>query len=278
MESIHIMKSSGVKVPFSEGKIRSSLEASGANTSLVNQIIATVKDELYDGISSKEIWTRAFNLLKKSKRHLASKYKLKKAIYELGPTGFPFEKFISKLLKYSGYSTETGRVFQGKCVSHEVDVLAKKKGKVILIECKFHGDAGLKCNVKIPLYINARYLDIKSNWDTYSTTIGQLSNGWVATNTRFTSDAIQYARCVNLYLLSWDYPKTDSIKDRVNRLGLYPITVSTLLTKKEKQFLLDKGIVLFRELLSHLFYLDQLGVSAIRKEKITKEIKLTCKC
>ena len=41
-----------------------------------------------------------------------------------------------------------------------------------------------------------------------------------------------------LYLLSWDYPDGESLRDRIDTLGLYPITVSTLLNKREKQFLL----------------------------------------
>ena len=71
-----------------------------------------------------------------------------------------------------------------------------------------------------------------------------LTPGWVVTNTRFTEDALQYGNCCGLYLLSWDYPKNDGLKDRIDRLGLYPITVSTLLTNREKQFLLSRDIVL----------------------------------
>jgi hypothetical protein len=79
-----------------------------------------------------------------------------------------------------------------------------------------------------------------------------------------------------LYLLSWDYPINNALKDRIDRLGLYPITVSTLLSIKEKQYLLQRNIVLCRELVDESFYLDYLSVSEIRKEKILKELKLLC--
>ena len=114
--TIHIIKSSGEKVKFSLTKLRMSLLRSGADDVLVNQIVDQVRDELYQGISTKEIYNRAFSLLKKKKSHLASKYKLKKAIYELGPTGFPFERFISAVLKYSGYKVLVNEILQGKCV------------------------------------------------------------------------------------------------------------------------------------------------------------------
>ncbi|GAL72491.1 hypothetical protein JCM19302_1613 [Jejuia pallidilutea] len=98
----------------------------------------------------------------------------------------------------------------------------------------------------------------------------------MVTNTRFTEDALIYGNCVGLYLLSWDYPKNNGLKDRIDRLGLYPITVSTLLNNREKQFLLSRDIVLCRELIGDDFYLDHLGVSDVRKQRILKEITQLC--
>lgn len=275
-ESLEIIKYSGEKVKFSEDKLRNSLNRTGAEKQTVDLIINVVKDELYQGISTKEIYNRAFNLLKKKKSYLASKYKLKKAIYEFGPTGYPFERFISAVLKYSGYQTQVGKILQGQCVTHEIDVVAHKNNETTIIECKFHGDQGLNCNVKIPLYINSRYQDVKAHWNANSKNVEKLSKGWVVTNTRFTEDALQYGKCCGLYLLSWDYPKNDGLKDRIDRLRLYPITVSTMLTNREKQFLLSRDIVLCRELIGDVFYLDHLGVSEVRKENILNEIKQLC--
>ncbi|MFY0714541.1 restriction endonuclease [Seonamhaeicola sp. NFXS20] len=275
-KAIDIIKSSGEKVKFSLDKLKASLNGIGADKQTVNQIIDKVRDELYQGISTKEIYNRAFALLKKKKSYLASKYKLKKAIYELGPTGFPFERFVSAILEYSGYKTEVNKTLQGKCVTHEIDIIAHKNKETSVIECKFHSEEGLNCNVKIPLYINSRYNDVKAFWNANSKNGSTLTKGWVVTNTRFTEDAIKYGKCINLYLLSWDYPKNDGLKDRIDRLGLYPITVSTLLTNREKQFLLSRDVVLCRELIGDGFYLDHLGVSEIRKDKILNEIKMLC--
>ena len=123
---IHIVKYSGETVPFSEDKLRNSLKRSGAHPDLIDKILLRVKEELYEGITTKELYNRAYALLKKSKPISASRYKLKKAIYELGPTGFPFEKFINAILHYSGYRTEVSKVLSGRCVEHEIDVIAEK--------------------------------------------------------------------------------------------------------------------------------------------------------
>jgi len=273
---IIITKSSGDKVKFSLNKLRSSLKRTGANRETIDQIIDKVRDELYQGISTKEIYNRAFALLKKKKSHFASKYKLKKAIYELGPTGFPFERFVGAVLKYSGYNVKIGEILQGKCVTHEIDVVAHKSNETSIIECKFHGEQGINCNVKVPLYINSRYQDVKAHWNTNPENGTTLTKAWVVTNTRFTEDAIQYSKCCGLFLLSWDYPENNGLKDRIDRLGLYPITVSTLLSNREKQFLLSRNVVLCRELIHDKFYLDHLGISDARKEKILTEISELC--
>lgn len=275
-ESLDITKSSGERVKFSLSKLRSSLKRTGADKETIDQIIDKVRDELYQGISTKEIYNRAFALLKKKKSYFASKYKLKKAIYELGPTGFPFERFVGAILKYSGYEVDIGPILQGKCVTHEIDVLAHKDNETSIIECKFHGEQGINCNVKVPLYINSRYRDVKEHWNAHPKNGTKLTRAWVVTNTRFTEDAIQYSNCCGLTLLSWDYPKDNGLKDRIDRLGLYPITVSTLLTAREKQFLLSRNLVLCRELINDKFYLDHLGISELRKEKILNEIWQLC--
>lgn len=272
---IEIVKQSGERTLFSLKKLENSLRKSGADEDLVHEIANYVYKELYSGISTKEIYNRAFSLLKKRKGAFASRYKLKKAIYELGPTGFPFEKFIGALLFYSGYKVEIGQILQGKCVTHEVDVIGHKEDQYIVVECKFHGSEGRKCDVKIPLYIHSRYRDI---FDFYVGNDEEATpnKGWVVTNTRFSADALTYGKCAGLYLLGWDTPKNDSLKDRIDRLGLYPVTVSTLLTQREKQFLLSRDVVLCRQLVNDAFYLDHLGISEKRKTRILDEITLLC--
>lgn len=274
-KELNIVKTSGETVKYSMKKLKASLRHSGATDAVIQRIIEKITAELYDGISTKELFSRAFYFLNKEKGTYASKYKLKRAIYELGPSGFPFENFISAVLKYSGYKTKVGEIVPGKCVPHEIDVIASKNGGDIMIECKFHGDEGLKCNVKIPLYIHSRFNDVKAVWD--QNNISKLEKGWVVTNTRFTKDAEDYGNCAGLYLLSWDYPPEHSLKDRINRLGLYPVTVSTLLSGREKEFLLKREVVLCRQIVEHSFYLDHLGVSENRKKRILDEMKLISK-
>ena len=146
-----------------------------------------------------------------------------------------------------------------------------------MIECKFHSDQRRFCNVKIPLYIQSRFLDVMAKWEKQKGHETKFHQGWVATNTRFTTDAIQYAECSGLKLLSWDYPANNSLKSRIDKAGLHPLTALTTLTKAEKTKLLDKGIVLCKELHETPQMLEQIEVPKSRHKKILDDSKELCR-
>ena len=275
--SIKIVKYSGDIVNFNVEKLINSLRRSKANEGLIQQIVEQVKAELYDGITTKKIYQMAFKMLKGKSRVSASRYKLKKAIMELGPTGFPFEKFVGKILEQEGFKAEVGVIVQGHCVQHEVDVAALKDNKHYMIECKYHSDQGRTCNVKIPLYIQSRFLDVEKQWKKQSGHQTKFHQGWVYTNTRLTTDAIQYGTCMGLGLVSWDYPIGNGLKDRIDQSGLHPLTALTTLTKAEKTKLLDKGIVLCKELHESPALLKKIGIDKTRFKKILEDSEALCK-
>ena len=272
---INIKKKSGEIEPFSIDKLKNSLKNSGASTEEIEKVIINITPELYDGISTNLIYKKAFRLLKKHNRIYASKYSLKRAIFDLGPTGYPFEKLVSALLKQKGYKTKIGEILKGACITHEIDVLAEKDGNIYAIECKFHKDSSAVSNVKIPLYINSRFIDVQKTWNNSEKTT-HLKQGWLVTNTRFSKDAIDYAKCVDLTLLSWDYPKNNGIKKNIDTYGLYPITTLTSLTKKEKTHLIEKEVILVKELSKNPGSLDQLSLSEKQKASVLVEIQMLC--
>jgi hypothetical protein len=195
--------------------------------------------KFYEGISTQKIYSEAFRLLTKHSKPNAARYYLKRGIMELGPSGFPFEIFIGELFKHEGFSVQVGKILQGKCVTHEIDVIAEKDNQLNLMECKYRNQPGIAVDVKTPLYINSRFEDVLAN-----VSLGynkKTFTGWVVTNSRFTTDAITYGNCKGMQLLSWDYPFNNSLKDWVDRTGLYPLTCLTSLSRSEKEWLLAKG-------------------------------------
>lgn len=268
MDVVNVTKYSGELEAFDVNKLISSLRRSQADESLVQDIARSIQDKIENRMTTKKIYQMAFKMLKSKSRVGASKYKLKKALMELGPSGFPFEKLVGKIMAHEGFETTVGVIVQGNCVQHEVDVMALKDNNHYMIECKYHSDQGRFCNVKIPLYIHSRFLDVEKQWERQKGHEAKLHKGGVYTNTRFTTDAIQYGKCVGLLLTSWDYPAGNGLKNRIDTLGLHPLTALTTLTKAEKTKLLDKDIVLCKELHENPVLLEQIGIDKKRQKII----------
>lgn len=270
MNKINVQKASGELELFDESKLRRSLDGAGADKDIISTIVDRINEILYDGITTQKLYREAFRLLKQHSSRLAGRYKLKEALLELGPTGYPFEKFIAELLNRLGYKTQVGQIIGGNCVSHEVDVIAENDDEYFIVECKFHNRKGHKCNVQVPLYIQARFEDIKRKLIQQPEYQARKLHGWVVTNTRFTDDARQYSSCIKLRLLSWDYPKNNGLKDLIGRVNLHPVTCLSSLTKNEKQKLLEKNIV-FCQQLHEESQLTGIGINEQKKKQILKE-------
>lgn len=271
-----IRKASGDMEPFSSEKLRRSLQRSGAADNVIEPILNDVESWIYDGISSRKIYDRAFALLRKKTLSVASRYKLKNALMEMGPTGHPFEHFAGQVFKALGYNVEVAQILQGHCVTHEVDVIASKEKSQMFIECKYYLTTDKNANVQVPLYIRSRVDDIIKKRSSIPEFAGYTFSGGVVTNTRFTSDAMAYGECSGLKLLSWDYPVGNGLKDIIDREKIFPITVLTKLSKQDKQRLMGQGIVTCLQILETPGTLDSLGIEMINREKILAEIKNLC--
>ncbi len=271
-----IIKSSGEGQAFSEEKLRSSLYRSGASAAMVDMVVDEVLKHLRHNISTKEIYRKAFQLLRKKARSNAARFSLKRAIMELGPSGFPFEHLVGEIFKKQGYWVEVGKTVRGFCVSHEVDVVAEKENHLVMIECKYHNTPGKICNVQVPLYIRSRFNDIENLWELQNDDTNKQFDGYVVTNTRFSEDALQYGNCSGLKLIGWDYPAKGSLRDLIEKAGLFPVTVITELTGKQKKHLLEKGILLCSELRHNPGLLDQLGLELRKRKKLAGELEELC--
>lgn len=271
-----VVKHSGIVVDFDASKLRKSLLKSGANQDVVDAIMQHIGNVVYDGIPTKQIYKIAFGLLKKESNSFAAQYNLRDAILLLGPAGFYFEKFIARIFESEGFTTQTNLTLNGKCVSHEIDVVLKKDNQISMVECKFHGSNEVRTDVKVPMYILSRFNDLKDKNHIIYSKKDQISNCWIVTNSRFTSDAITFARCSNLNLLSWDYPKNNNLRTKIDQKGLYPTTCLTTLTRSEKDRLLTLNGVLVIDLIKNPESLEQIGLSSNRMKNVIKEATSLC--
>lgn len=262
--SILIAKADGTQEPFNPEKLVASLARAGAEHSDARAIATHIERELYRGITTQEIYRHAFSQLRELRRGAAARYSLKRALLELGPSGFPFENYLAALFRSEGYTAKVGQIIAGACVEHEVDVVLKKGTQLVYVEAKFHNTAGFKTDLKTVLYVQARLEDIGKG------------KGLIVTNTKFTDKATQYASCKGLALLGWEAPQGHTLQDRIEAAGLYPITALTTLGRREKMALLGQKIVLCSALAADTRALAAAGISGHKADLVLEEAGTLC--
>ncbi|OGZ03140.1 MAG: hypothetical protein A2430_01465 [Candidatus Liptonbacteria bacterium RIFOXYC1_FULL_36_8] len=257
MKKISIIKSNGAKDFFSPEKVANSLIRAGAGQDEAEKISQEVEKKIKNGDTTADIYRQAFFLLRRYGKPLAVRFSLKHAIMDLGPSGYPFEQLIGRILEKEGYKTSFPNVIFGKCVGHEVDVIAENSKEKIMIEAKFHNQPGFRTDVKVALYVRARFEDLiavpKNNF----------SSCWLITNTKFSEDALKYARCAGVNAVGWGYPKEKGLENMIDASNLYPITAMPSLSRNEKRLLLDNNIVVCTDIKN----IEKLVSIGIKKEK-----------
>lgn len=249
--AVRVVKSNGQVEDFRPEKIFRTLRRAGANKKLAEEIVKKVEATIYDGITTKEILKLVKDMISEQQPSVAMRYDLKSAIIRLGPAGFAFENFVAELLKHYGYQTELRSIVRGRCVQHEVDVIAEKTdGDFIraMIECKFHNLPGASVGLKDVLYTYARFLDLneaaeqgRGKW---------FDEVWLVSNTKASSDATRYAECRGMKLICWRYPRGCGLEKMIERMALYPVTVLRSVDKITLEKLSSAGVILVKQLVA----------------------------
>lgn len=265
---IQITKADGTNEAFDPNKLILSLRRSGASDSVAEHIAREIEQELYNGITTQEIYSRAFAHLRREGHGKAARYSLKRAMLDFGPSGFPFESYIAELFRAEGQSVLVDQIIQGGCVEHEVDVVVQKPDETTYVEAKFHNTLGLKSDLKTVLYVQARIEDIAKKHAG--------ANGLVVTNTKFTDQALKYAQCRGLELLAWDYPQARTLHERIDKANLYPVTALTTLSRREKMALLQEREVLCTALPQKMDALLRAGVNRRKVGAVLEEVGALC--
>jgi hypothetical protein len=270
-----IIKADGTVEVFDGIKLESSLRKAGATDQTAERIRHTIETSMGPRAESADIYRRAFQMLRQDARPVAARYSLRRALFDLGPSGHPFEDFVAELFKKEGWTVEGRRMIPGKCVPHEVDVYASRGNEHLAAELKYHNSPGYKTDVKVALYVKARFDDI---WQCKEEDKGvcPVDVGFLITNTKFTKQAIDYATCSGMGLLGWSYPHEGNLYDRIIANALFPVTALTTLKKAEKRLLIDKGIVTCDQVREHRDLLRTVGLTPERIGTVVAEANTLC--
>lgn len=223
MDKIKVIKESGEVEFYNHSKVQQAIRRAGLSAKAAKDVLGKLEPQLYDGIKTKKIYSILFSLIEERKPEVSHKYNLKRALMEIGPAGYEFEDFIARLLSLEGYRTELRQFIPGKCVTHEIDVVAAKNGDVFMVECKFHTSGGIKTRIQDALYTYARFLDLKEG-----AKLGKCRDfklPWLISNTKFSNDVKDYAACTGFPLLGWHYPQENSLEQLIEKRKCYPVSV-----------------------------------------------------
>jgi hypothetical protein len=246
---MEVTKASGEKEQYSRDKFCTSLKKTGAPKELVNRVCEQVESELIPGMTTAELFRKAFSYLSKEHPIVAAKYSLKRAMMEMGPSGFFFEQYLGAVLQEYGYRVKRNQNMRGACgISYEIDLLAKKDRDHFLVEAKYRNKPGMKVDVQVVMYAHARELDIAEK---RSRVEGEKSShyAWVCTNTKFTKNAITYGTCKGIKLTGWKYPRGESLEALIEKKALYPASLLPGVNRFAREQFALKGVLFARDLL-----------------------------
>lgn len=288
-KKIFVINARGEKEPFSFKKAYHSARRVGASRALAQKIAETVRVEIYPEIKTALIFKRIKELLHQELPQAALRFSLKEAMRKLGPGGYVFEKYLQKIFARNGFRVEEKEFTQGRCTRHEIDLLAQRIGpsppafpfqneKVFYIgECKYRNRPGSRADLEVGLAHYARFLDIKEG------DLGQRKKkeGFqlkpiLMTNTKFTSQVVEYAVCRDVELWGWKYPVGQGLERLIDSQKLYPITILPSLEEHFTNLFLEKNIILAEELqvADPQKLIEETGLSPQMIENLLREVRL----
>lgn len=272
-KSVFVRKAGGELEQFQSAKLRASLRKSGADESSIERVMKAIVGSVCEGMKTRDIYRMAYKVLRRQSRPVATRYRLRQALMELGPSGYPFERLIGQLFRAEGYRVQIGVVVPGRCVNHEVDVLAEMDHTHSMAECKYHNRYGEKSDVKTAMYVSARFDDIRRKYADTPVLRDIPVEAWLVTNTKFSTDAIAFGSCIGLQMMAWGYPAHKGLQERIEKFHLYPVTSLTSLTPAQKRILLNEGAILYSDIISTPEILKQCNIGEDKMSEVYKEVE-----
>ncbi|MEA3453240.1 MAG: restriction endonuclease [Patescibacteria group bacterium] len=248
MKEIYVINLMGRKESFSSKKVFNSARRAGASEKLAQEIALKIQEEVFPGMKTSEIFKKVKQLLKQGDKSSSLRFSLKEAMRKLGPSGFPFEKYIGDIFSAQGFKILLNQKINGQYARHEIDFLAEKNKLLYVGECKFRMRPGERIDLGIILAIHSRFLDLqKGNY--FRKFKGYKIKPILVTNAKFSSQAKRYSKGVGIELLGWNYPLGKGLEYIIEEKGLYPITILPSLTSRLMEIFANEEMMIVQDVL-----------------------------
>lgn len=262
---LYVVNSNGERERFSLQKVYRSVRRVSASQELARKIAKTIGKEAYSGIRTSEISEKIKKLLCQETPRSALRFNLKEGMRKLGPSGFPFEKFIGEVFKKLDFETKINQYIPGFCLTdYEIDLLAQKENLIYIGECKYRNFSGETVHLRDALANYARFLDILNGpYFKAKKYRNYKIKTILITNAKFTAQAIRYSYCKDIELLGWKRPKNQGLEYLIEKNNLCPITILPSLKGPLKDVFVSEEIMLVQD------------VAKINPQKFSEKFKIS---
>jgi len=243
---VFVTKADGTKQLFDREKVVRTCLRMGASRRTADEVAERVEKSLYDGIPTSKILQMTFRLLRKYKPAFRHLFDLRRGL-SLMDSKPEFESFVQILLAHNGFDVSPNRLLTGRCVTHEVDAIARKGGVTYFVEAKHHVSYHALTGLDESRIARAILEDVSEGFELGKNSL-KVDRAMIVTNTRYSEHAIRYGKCRNILQIGWSSPVDLSLQNMIGEKNLYPLSCLRDLKHETKTKLVNSGIVLLKQL------------------------------
>jgi len=243
--AIFVVKADGRRQPFDKEKIVRTCLRMGASREIAEKIARIIESKAYNGMETREILKTIFRLLSRYKPAVKHIVDLRKSLSLMDPRDF--ECFVQILLGEHGYDVTPNQIICGKCVEHEVDAVARKKGKTYIVEVKRHSNYHTPTGLDVSRIARAVLEDVTEGFKLGLHDL-KIDGAMIVCNTKLSNHAKRYAKCRGIHHIGWRTPPNHDLRVMIEEKKLYPITYLKGLDAATKEKLASAGIILLKQL------------------------------
>jgi hypothetical protein len=240
-----IIKADGSREEFQPKKIIKTCLRAGATREKAEEIAKKISQRVKENWTTHKIYQMIITELDKIKNKSAFVVTIRHAIAKLGPENF--ELYCKKLLEAEGYTCEWNKIVKGRCIEHQIDVIAKRD-KLYLVECKHHENPHRFCGLGIALQVQARLEDVKDGFSDKKNKYN-FDVAWIFTNTKFSYHTKKYSAAKGIVLTGWGYKGDYALEKMAETKRIYPVTILRLGRDVEEK-LLENNIITLQDMIS----------------------------
>ena len=247
MLGVFVTKADGSRQLFDRGKVVRTCLRMGASREIAEEVAGRVERSVYDGMSTSKVLQLTVRLLRGYRPAIRHFLDLRRGL-SLMDSKPEFEVFVQVLLANSGFEVSPNTILAGRCVEHEVDAIAKKNGVTFFVEAKHHVNYHTLTGLDESRIARAILEDVAEGFELGSCSV-KVDRAMIVTNTRYSEHARRYGKCRNIVQIGWNSPVGLSLQSMIEENNLYPISCIRGLKRETRTKLVNKRIVLMKQLL-----------------------------